>query len=35
MCSENDKYNLALQTKNKNKIELKQASEDPIFQLWD
>ena len=39
MCSVNDtlddKYNLALQTKNKNKIKLKQASEDPTFQLWD
>ena len=39
MCSENDtlddKYDLALQTKNKNKTKLKQASEDPTFQLWD
>ena len=39
MSSENDalddKYDLALQTKTKNKIKLRQASEDPTYQLWD
>ena len=39
MCSKydtlDDKYDLALQTKNKNKIRLKQASGHPTFQLWE
>ena len=30
-----NKYDLALQTKNKNKIKMKQTSEDPTFQQWD
>ena len=30
-----DKYDLALQTKNKNEIKMKQASEEPTFQQWD
>ena len=38
-CSKNnttdDKYDLALQTKNKNKIKMQQAKEDPTFDLWD
>ena len=38
LCSENsapdDKYDLALQTKNKNKIKMQQAKGDPTFDLW-
>ena len=38
LCFENnapdDKYDLALQTKNKNKIKMQQAKGDPTFDLW-